>query len=301
MIKSKTLITIPSYNAEKFIVRTIESCLNQTIQSEIWIIDNCSEDNTQKIVKKYELKDNRVKLIINERNYGRVGNWNICIDLFMKSEYKYLKFVFSGDEILPTCIEEGEKAFAIDDEIGAVAFPYQFIDLKGNMSISRHRESLNKLYTAKEITKKNLGGGMLLGAIICNIYAKKAIKDFRFDENDISKAKFDIKVLENSKAYYLDKTLAIFNLDSHMTFHKAYSAYGYLEFSFIFIKEHERISRTNMFTEIEIKQIEQKIIKNCISQQIRFLTLSNIIQMAGLMLLKMTKRIIKNILTWKTR
>ena len=156
MIESKTLIAIPTYNAEEFIRRTLNSCLNQTMSTEIWVVDNCSTDNTKLIVHEYEKKSNLVKLISNEKNFGRVGNWNRCLDLFMESEYQYIKFVFSGDEILPTCIEECEKAFAIDTNIGAIAFPYAFKDLNGSSSISRHQECPNKLFTSKEITYKNL-------------------------------------------------------------------------------------------------------------------------------------------------
>ena len=85
MFSTKTLIMIPVYNAEEFIVRTLESCIDQTLLTEIWVVDNCSTDNTQGIVKSYEKKETRVRLIINNQNYGRVGNWNRCLDLFMHS------------------------------------------------------------------------------------------------------------------------------------------------------------------------------------------------------------------------
>ena len=61
MFSTKTLIMIPVYNAEEFIVRTLESCLDQTLLTEIWVVDNCSTDNTQEIVKSYEKKETRVR------------------------------------------------------------------------------------------------------------------------------------------------------------------------------------------------------------------------------------------------
>lgn len=290
MFSTKTLIMIPVYNAEEFIVRTLESCLDQTLLTEIWVVDNCSTDNTQGIVKSYEKKETRVRLIINNQNYGRVGNWNRCLDLFMHSEYEFLKFVFSGDEILPTCIQECENAFNIDNDIGAIAFPYEYINLKGKVTVARHKKYANTLFNSKEITRINLSEGMLLGAIICNVYAKKAIKKYRFDENSISKAKFDIQILENSKAYYLDSILAKFNLDAHRTFDAANSSYGYLEFSFIEIKEHNRIAKTNKFTKLENEQMEQKIILNCIKHQLRFMHIKTLL----LALFNITKAIFKN-------
>jgi glycosyltransferase involved in cell wall biosynthesis len=299
MNKSKTLIVTPVYNAEEFMKRTLDSCLNQTLQTEIWIVDNCSTDNTQDIVKEYEEKDSRVKLIVNDKNYGRVGNWNKCLDLFMKSDYEYIKFVFSGDEILPMCIEEGEKAFAIDDEIGAIAFPYEFVHLDGTVAISRHGKYSNKLFTSKEITYKNLTDGGLLGAIICNTYAKRAIKDFRFDENAISKKKFDIEIFENSKAYYLDKVLAKFNLDAHRTFNYADSSFGYLEFAFIDSKEFMRIAKTDKFSCEENKRIEQRIILKCINDQLKYMSISVGIHIVKRILLNIIKKIIKRIIYGK--
>mgnify|MGYP001057669228 CR=1 FL=1 len=280
-INSKTLIMVPVYNADKFITKTLDSCLNQTLKTEIWVVDNCSTDNTQTIVKTYQKKNTRIKLFINDKNYGRVGNWNKCLDLFMKSKFQYIKYVFSGDEIFPECIEESEKVFNIDNEIGAIAFPYEFVNINGHKSISKHTKYLNKLFSAKEITYINLAEGMLLGAIICNVYAKKAIKDFRFDENLISKAKFDIQVLEKFKAYYLDKTLARFNLNAHNTFDDANSLFVHMEFSYIEAKEHNRISKTNLFTKAENNKIEQRIIENSIKHQSKFMediTINNSIE-----------------------
>lgn len=296
MTNSKTLIAIPVYNAEEFIERTLDSCINQTLSSEIWVVDNCSTDQTKDIVKGYEKQNSNIKLINNEINYGRVGNWNRCLELFMESNYQYIKFVFSGDEILPSCIEECEKAFALDNEIGAIAFPYMFNRTDGTSSIGRHDECPNKLFTAKEITYKNLAEGGLLGAIICNVYSKAAIGEFRFDETNLGKLKFDIEVLEKSKAYYLDKVLANFNLDSHNTFHVTNNFHTYLEFSEVIAKEFLRISKTDMFTDKEKKYIEQRILFNTVNDQLRFMRISNSLGIMLAIFKSVIKRIVKRII-----
>ena len=86
MSEGKTLIIIPVYNAERFIERTVKSCVNQTLKTEIFIVDNCSTDTTQQLVKSFAKENPRIKLIINDKNYGRVGNWNRCLDIFVKSK-----------------------------------------------------------------------------------------------------------------------------------------------------------------------------------------------------------------------
>ena len=61
-LKETISIIIPTYNREKYILNSIQSILNQTLfDIEIIIIDDCSNDNTDKIIK--SIKDNRIKYI----------------------------------------------------------------------------------------------------------------------------------------------------------------------------------------------------------------------------------------------
>jgi len=58
-----------SYNAEHFIEKTIISILHQNyINFEFLIIDNNSQDNTVKIIQRYEKKDCRIKLFESKEN-----------------------------------------------------------------------------------------------------------------------------------------------------------------------------------------------------------------------------------------
>ena len=278
MYISKTLIVIPVYNGVNFISRSLESCLKQSVPTDICVVDNNSTDGTPIILKEFAQKYNQITIVNNDTNCGRMANWNRCIDYFMDNKkYEYLKFVFCGDEIFEDCIAESEKAFKIDNEIGAIAFPYEFFHKNGRVSISRHSEYSNQIFDPKEITKINLCEGQLLGAIICNVYAKHAIRNFRFDTNFISKSKFDIHVLEDKKAYYLDKILARFNLDCHNTFNLANSPYVKTEFSYIELKELHRISQKDTFTINEVNYIEQKIVFNTILRLIPYMNIYSVL------------------------
>ena len=62
-------VVMPVYNAERFIEQTINSVLNQTITNfELICVDDCSTDNSVKIIKELQQKDNRIVLIQNEKN-----------------------------------------------------------------------------------------------------------------------------------------------------------------------------------------------------------------------------------------
>lgn len=64
-------VIMAAYNAQNTITQAIESVLAQTYgQLELLVIDDCSTDNTVKIVKKFAKTDARIRLISNENNYG---------------------------------------------------------------------------------------------------------------------------------------------------------------------------------------------------------------------------------------
>ncbi len=71
MTRENTLISIiiPNYNNERYLSQCLENCINQTYKNiEIIIVDDCSTDNSLKLIESYIQKDNRIKLIINETN-----------------------------------------------------------------------------------------------------------------------------------------------------------------------------------------------------------------------------------------
>ena len=64
-------------NNESFVSRSIDSILNQTYRNfEFLIVDDFSDDNTYKIIKEYEKKDNRIKVFKNDENLGLTKSLN---------------------------------------------------------------------------------------------------------------------------------------------------------------------------------------------------------------------------------
>lgn len=64
-------IITPTWACAKFIGETIKSIQAQTYQNwELLIQDDCSTDNTDKVVESYACEDTRIKYICNEKNSG---------------------------------------------------------------------------------------------------------------------------------------------------------------------------------------------------------------------------------------
>lgn len=106
-------ICIPTYNGSKYIKATIDSVLAQTYKSiEIIVTDDCSEDDTVKIIK-----DNypEVKLTINEKHLGLTGNWNQSVSLATGA---YIKLMGQDDILAPNAIELQVKS--IEKEVNVV-------------------------------------------------------------------------------------------------------------------------------------------------------------------------------------
>jgi glycosyltransferase involved in cell wall biosynthesis len=100
MVDAKTenevLVSIitPCYNAERYIGEAIDSVLNQSYQRfELIIINDGSTDNSENIIKKYQERDNRIKLI-QQTNCGVAASRNKGMEI---AKGEYIAFLDADD------------------------------------------------------------------------------------------------------------------------------------------------------------------------------------------------------------
>ena len=80
-------IIMGAYNCADVVGNAIESIQNQTFEDwEFIICDDCSKDNTYKVVKTYADNDSRIILIQNEKNCHLAYTLNHCLSM-AKCEY----------------------------------------------------------------------------------------------------------------------------------------------------------------------------------------------------------------------
>ena len=89
-------VVIPTYNAEKYVKKTIDSVLNQSFRSiEIIVIDDYSSDGTKEILEK--ITDRRIRLFCHQANFGVANTRNEGIEL---ANGDYIIFM-DDDDIMP--------------------------------------------------------------------------------------------------------------------------------------------------------------------------------------------------------
>jgi len=96
-------IIMPSYNTAKYIAESIDSVINQTHTNwELIIVDDCSTDNTDEIIKPY-LEDSRIKYLKNEKNSGAAVSRNYAL---REAKGKWIAFLDSDDIWYPEKLEK---------------------------------------------------------------------------------------------------------------------------------------------------------------------------------------------------
>ncbi|RJP23596.1 MAG: glycosyltransferase [Deltaproteobacteria bacterium] len=100
-------VVITTYNGSKYIESAIQSVLNQTYKSvEIIVVDDCSTDDTTRIL--FEYKD-KIKVIRHEINRGAAEGRNTGID---QCRGRFIAFLDEDDKWIPEKLEVVTEAFS---------------------------------------------------------------------------------------------------------------------------------------------------------------------------------------------
>lgn len=96
-------IITPSYNTAEYIAKTIRSVQDQTYKNwEMIIVDDCSTDNTDDVVREY-LLDTRIKYLKNEKNSGAAISRNYAL---REAKGRWIAFLDSDDLWVPEKLEK---------------------------------------------------------------------------------------------------------------------------------------------------------------------------------------------------
>lgn len=126
-------IVMPSYNTGQYISESIDSVLNQTHTNwELLVVDDCSTDNTDDVVRPY-LADARIKYLKNKYNNGAAVTRNLAL---RAAKGKWIAFLDSDDVWLSEKLERQIK-FMKENQYSFSYTGYAEIDSDGNRNGAR--------------------------------------------------------------------------------------------------------------------------------------------------------------------
>lgn len=135
-------IIMGAYNGEKTISRCIESIINQTYTNwEFIICNDCSTDNTLKIINEYSERDSRIIILNNDRNIRLAASLNRCLDV---AKGKYVARMDADDESLPSRLEVQVKYLEEHPDVDCVGVARIVFDEYGEHGIRRENEYPSK-------------------------------------------------------------------------------------------------------------------------------------------------------------
>lgn len=177
----KLSIIIPCYNNGVLLVEMIECVRRQTFNDwELIIVDDQSSDNTPSIVRTYEQTDERIKLVIRDREpKGSATCRNIGFD---KAIGKYVMHFDADDLISDTCFEKRVKFMEDNPKVDYASFPAMTFTNSDQLPAFCDK---GKKYGAEnndiDLLKRFLEADYPFSTWN-NIYRKTSIQDIRWDE-----------------------------------------------------------------------------------------------------------------------
>lgn len=185
-------VVVPVYDGERFLGKTIDSVLSQTLTTfECILIDDGSTDGTRDILA--QLDDERVRVITHETNRGLSAARNSGIDA---ARAPYIVFLDADDILDPTALAELLSVISsAPSGCGGVFTGYRRIS--GGQVLSERQIPEGRTDHA------DLAAGNVIGGPSCTLFRTTVCQSVGgFDENLVSREDIDF-YLRVTEHYYL--------------------------------------------------------------------------------------------------
>jgi len=222
----KVSIIIPNYNHSSFLKQRIDSVLNQTFQDfELIILDDCSTDNSSKVINSYSNNDKISHIIFNEENSGSpFKQWQKGIEL-AKGEYVWI--AESDDWCEPTLLQDLVEGIEKDKE--CVISYCQMSCIAGDNKIKwqSHHHSLSDIIDSKTFIHDYLSIKVAIYNASMAIFKRETYKNVtnEFTTFQLSGDRmFWIQVARQGKVHVSGKVLNYFRKHDKDVSGKAYKS-----------------------------------------------------------------------------
>lgn len=155
-------VIIPLYNAEKYIAKALDSCIDIPVIKEIIVIDDGHPDKGSEIVQKYSAKYSYIKLLQHPGNInkGAGASRNLGIK---NAKSEYIAFLDADDFYLPNRFTSDVQIFSkhTDAEGCYNALGIHFYSKKAKTIFQRHfRRDITTVSPSMNPTPENLIHGL---------------------------------------------------------------------------------------------------------------------------------------------
>ncbi len=132
-------VYMSAYNAEKYILESVNSILNQTYKNiQLIVVDDCSTDKTLEVLN--SITDDRLEVYQNKVNMHMAYSWNEAIK---HAKGEYLAHNDADDVWKPDKLEKQVTFLEEHQEYGACFGHCDIIDSDGNWANDRYPELVN--------------------------------------------------------------------------------------------------------------------------------------------------------------
>jgi glycosyltransferase involved in cell wall biosynthesis len=113
-------VLTPVYNGDRYLAECIESVVGQDYTNwEYLIVNNCSTDGSLALAESYAARDNRIRVVTNEKFVGVVENHNNAFRQ-MSPQSVYCKVLCADDLLLPQALGKMVRFAAQNPTVGIV-------------------------------------------------------------------------------------------------------------------------------------------------------------------------------------
>lgn len=276
----KVSIVVPVYNVEKYLRQCLDSIINQTFKDiEIICINDCTPDNSQRILEEYAKKDNRISIVVNEENLGLGRTRNKSFN-YINSDY--VLFVDSDDWLELNAVEVLYEAITSTDS-NIAYFNYRDVHedtgkivetiLKNVVSDTNLELEDKKVFTNKDI--RNFSFRKIPNLSWFKLYKKSFLVNnniyfapYKFEDQIFS---IKAKILSD-KNVYVDKILYNYRIQQQSIMRTSqipfFEIYNDIKNLLIELNLHEELS--NVFDEYVIQTIVFSMKKMSLIEKLKF-------------------------------
>jgi glycosyltransferase involved in cell wall biosynthesis len=202
-------VLIPNFNHSKYLIKRIESVLNQTFKNfELIILDDCSVDDSKKIIENYRNNDLVSNIIYNDFNTGNTFmQWKKGIEI---SRGKYIWIAESDDYCETTFLETLIYQLESDKDISVAFTQTMCINQDETIRFITSSEKLSEIQDGNDfIIKKMLFYNTIVNASMVLFRRDVALEisqdflSFKYCGDWL----FWIKIIQNHKIFFSGKVL----------------------------------------------------------------------------------------------